>query len=232
MESVQCVQAWRGGWKAAPNSDERHREPALRQRPAMRSDSALASDLPSDLPSDLNGPSMDPAGRRQRLARIFQNNHRFVWRLLRRLGVGLDDIEDAVQQVFLITAERIDDVREASESSFVYGTAVRVATNQRRRLARETFRGDLDVDLSPLPSPGELTDQKRAREALDFAVSRMTEELRAAFVLFEIEGFTTPEIAALMGAPLGTVASRLRRARQSFRRLIPSAVAATSRGHA
>jgi len=37
------------------------------------------------------------------------------------------------------------------------------------------------------------------------------------FVLFELEGMTTPEIAELIGIPLGTAASRLRRARETFR---------------
>jgi RNA polymerase sigma-70 factor (ECF subfamily) len=45
-------------------------------------------------------------------------------------------------------------------------------------------------------------------------------DLRAVFVLFELEGMTSPEIAELSGVPLGTVASRLRRAREHFRELV------------
>jgi RNA polymerase sigma-70 factor, ECF subfamily len=45
-------------------------------------------------------------------------------------------------------------------------------------------------------------------------------ELRAVFVLFELEGMTSPEIAAISGLPPGTVASRLRRARERFRELV------------
>ena len=184
----------------------------------------------SGLAFDAQQSPVVPAGRRQRVGRIFRDNYRLVWRLLRRLGVNHDEVEDAVQQVFLIVAERLDDVRSTSERSFVYGTAIRVASNHRRRAAREALADSLDGHISPLPNPSELADHKRAREVLDLILSRMTEELRVAYVLFEIEGFTTPEIAELTGVPLGTAASRLRRARESFRRLIRKSVAEEKRG--
>jgi RNA polymerase sigma-70 factor (ECF subfamily) len=48
----------------------------------------------------------------------------------------------------------------------------------------------------------------------------MPVELRLVFVLYEIEEMTTPAIAAAIGVPVGTVASRLRRARESFRAIV------------
>ena len=44
----------------------------------------------------------------------------------------------------------------------------------------------------------------------------LTDDLRVSFVLYELEGLSSPEIATLLGIPLGTVASRLRRAREAF----------------
>jgi RNA polymerase sigma-70 factor, ECF subfamily len=65
----------------------------------------------------------------------------------------------------------------------------------------------------PDPGPDELVDRDRARAALDAILAAMPLELRAVFVLYELEQLTMAEIAALLELPPGTVASRLRRAR-------------------
>jgi RNA polymerase sigma-70 factor (ECF subfamily) len=62
------------------------------------------------------------------------------------------------------------------------------------------------------------TDQRRADIQLcDLALSKVAPDLAEVFVLFEIEEMSSPEIASLLEIPLGTVASRLRRAREDFR---------------
>jgi RNA polymerase sigma-70 factor (ECF subfamily) len=156
-------------------------------------------------------------GRVSRLERIFNDNYRLVWRIVRRLGLPVDAADDAAQQVFLIAAERLDDILGGSERSFVYGTALRLASRYRRKMARELPSEEADQAPSPLPRPDELADQKRARQLLDAVLDRLPAELRTVFVLFEFEGMTTPEIAELVRIPVGTAASRLRRARESFR---------------
>ena len=151
---------------------------------------------------------------------MIQNDYRLIWRLLRRLGVPLHGVDDAVQQVFLIAAERLDDIRENSERAFAFGTALRVAQTLRRRIAREQMGAEGDRNVSPLPGPEELADQQRAREVLGRVLDGMPFELRTVFVLFELEGLSSPEIAELENVPLGTVASRLRRARARFHELV------------
>jgi len=148
---------------------------------------------------------------------MIASDYRLIWRVLRRLGVPSDSVDDAAQQVFLIAAERLDDIAVQSERAFVFGTALRVAQSLRRKLARlPVYEDDGDLRASLLPGPDELTDQKRARELLDRVLDGLPLELRSVFVLFELEGLTSPEIAALLELPLGTVASRLRRAREQF----------------
>ncbi len=161
---------------------------------------------------------------RARLEAGIRNDYRLIWRLLRRLGVPADAVDDAAQEVFLIVAERLPDIRENAERAFAFGTAVRVAHSARRKRAREPI-GDADGGeepniRSPLPGPDELSDQKRARELLNSVLDEMPFDLRTVFILFELEGLRSPEIAELVGVPLGTVASRLRRARESFRELV------------
>jgi len=155
-----------------------------------------------------------------RLRRAFDANYSGVWRFLRRLGVAADRVDDAAQQVFLIALEAMERIREGSERAFLYATAVRVAHGIRRKVQREVASPELDADVSPLPSPAQLTDQKRAREALDAIIARLDEDQRTVFVLAEFEDFTTPEIASLLDVPLGTAASRLRRAREKFQMLV------------
>jgi RNA polymerase sigma-70 factor (ECF subfamily) len=155
-----------------------------------------------------------------RLERMIRDDYAPIWRFLRRLGLSAEHAEDATQQVFLIAAERLADIREQRERAFAYGTALRVATSMRRRNLREPLDLQDGSHPSPLPSPEELSDQRRARERLDRVLAALPLELRSVFVLFELEGLTSPEIAELSALPLGTVASRLRRARESFRRLL------------
>lgn len=155
-----------------------------------------------------------------RLRRAFDANYSGVWRFLRRLGVAADRVDDASQQVFLIALEAMERIHEGSERAFLYATAVRVAHGIRRKIQREVASPELDTDVSPLPSPAQLTDQKRAREALDAIIARLDEDQRTVFVLAEFEDFTTPEIASLLDIPLGTAASRLRRAREKFQMMV------------
>lgn len=152
-----------------------------------------------------------------RLERLIRGDYRFIWRLLRRFGVPEVQAEDAAQQVFLIVAERLDDIEPGRERAFAFGTAIRVAQGLRRRLGRELPQETLDERAASHASPDDLVEQKRARELLDRVLETMPFDCRTVFVLFELEAMTSPEIAALIEVPLGTVASRLRRAREHFR---------------
>jgi RNA polymerase sigma-70 factor (ECF subfamily) len=154
------------------------------------------------------------------LERLIQGEYRLIWRLLRRLGVAVHSVDDATQQVFLVVAERLDDIQLESERAFAFGTALRVAQSLRRKHGREQSDGDPDARAALSSATDELAEQRRLRERLDLILELMPIELRSVFVLFEIEGLTSPEIAELSDLPLGTVASRLRRAREQFRTLV------------
>jgi RNA polymerase sigma-70 factor (ECF subfamily) len=168
--------------------------------------------------------------RRERLERLIADEYRLVWRLLRRFGVPASGVDDATQQVFLVIAERLDEIRPESERAFAFGTALRVAQGMRRRAAREDGAIDLDQRRAQGPLPDELSDQRRACARLDRILDQLPDELRSVFVLFELEGMTSPEIAALTGLALGTVASRLRRARAQFRGIVAAQTTASRSG--
>jgi RNA polymerase sigma-70 factor (ECF subfamily) len=153
-----------------------------------------------------------------RLERLVQEQFGFVWRLLRRIGVPESDADDAAQQVFIAASRRIGDIRAGSERAFLFSTALHIGSRARRSRVRkrEDLGTELDEHVDPAPPLEELVDRRRARELLDTLLAEMPLELEVVFVLYEIEQLTTTEIADVVGVPTGTVASRLRRAREDF----------------
>jgi RNA polymerase sigma-70 factor, ECF subfamily len=158
----------------------------------------------------------------ERTARLLREWFDLVWRALLRFGVPAEAAEDAAQEVFLIASAKLDRIDPTAERQFLYAVAVRIAANfrrsrgARREIPLDTFERELSADTMP----DVLVEQKRAREILDRILDSMPEELRTAFVLFELEELTGPEVAEVLGVPLGTTASRLRRAREHYRTAI------------
>jgi RNA polymerase sigma-70 factor (ECF subfamily) len=156
--------------------------------------------------------------RDERITVIVRANHDFIWRLLRRLGVSDASADDATQQGFCIAARKIDAIARGSERSFLFGTAVRVASDWRRSAQqRERPEAAVAERCDPSPSPEELADKRIARALLDEILAAMPLDLRTVLVLFELEQMTKIEVAELLGVPVGTAASRLRRARAEFK---------------
>jgi RNA polymerase sigma-70 factor (ECF subfamily) len=152
-----------------------------------------------------------------RLRSLVAEHFDFIWRSLRRLGLDADGADDGAQKVFMVAARRLSAIEEGSERSFLFGTAMRVASESRRAVARRREVFELDAEApDPTPRADELLDEQRARETLDEVLGAMPLDLRAVFVLFELEELTAPEIAVMLGLPVGTASSRLRRARDEF----------------
>jgi RNA polymerase sigma-70 factor (ECF subfamily) len=171
----------------------------------------------------------DAAGR-ARLEQMFRAHHELVWRTLRRMGLSPEAAADATQQAFLIAAERLSDIRAGSERAFLFGTALRLAKTAFRTMRRFQLEDDMDTRPDPALRDEHLTDLTRAREIADRVLSRLEPDLLSVFVLFELEGMSSPEIAKLIDIPVGTVASRLRRARESFRSEVKALEASIQRG--
>ncbi len=154
-----------------------------------------------------------------RFRAMVDGHFNFVWRYLRGLGVPEANVDDAAQQVFLVAAGKLDAIEEGLERSFLVGTAHGVAANSRRASERRReVHGDPVLEVSPDhdPDPEEHAASREAVAILDDFLASLGEELRTVFILFELEGMTMLAIAATLGIPQGTVASRLRRAREEF----------------
>ena len=176
-------------------------------------DGALACDSYGLAVASEHAPRAD-----ERLRGLLEGHFTFIWRLLRRLGVPENDADDAAQQVFIVASRKLDSIAATAERSFLFGIALRVASSTRRSL-RQRVEVD-DTELVTLADGSIAVDEAVARrqgvEILDRIVAALPEELRLVFVLCEIEELSVPEVAELQGIPVGTAASRLRRARKEF----------------
>jgi RNA polymerase sigma-70 factor, ECF subfamily len=154
-----------------------------------------------------------------RLRRLFEEEYAFVWRSLRRLGVHAENTEDAAQQVFVIVAKKLDRIEREDERRYLFGIVLRVAANARRARGRrrEVSEDHAGEPLDDAVTADGLLEKKEARALLDRVLGAMSEDLRVVFVLFELEEMTLVEISAVLGIPVGTATSRLRRAREQFR---------------
>lgn len=168
-----------------------------------------------ELPASARPLPLRPASIRALVTEHFD----FVWRCLVRLGVPRADAEDALQQVFLVASSKLEAIEPGRERAFLFGTALRIASRARRtrERRREILDDEPETRADATPQADDLLDRARARAALDAILDGMPIELRAVFVLHELEQLTMAQIAELLELPSGTVASRLRRAREEFR---------------
>lgn len=149
---------------------------------------------------------------------LFDAHAPFVWRVLARAGVRDADLQDALQETFVVVAQKLDQLdAEIRPTTWLYGIAVRVAANQRRkaRRKREDFVADASDGPSERPSdnPEIGAARREARAELAELLAVLSDDQRLVFELFELEDLSCPEIAERVGAPLGTVYTRLRTAR-------------------
>lgn len=154
-----------------------------------------------------------------RLTELLRAHYAGVWRTLRRLGVDEGSADDAAQEAFIVLSRKLGDVHAGAERTFLLACAVRIAANYRRtwRVKHEMVdERALAAQQDPRPTAEQLLDHKRLREALDELLDGWPEDIRTAFVLYELEGLSVPEISQVTETKQGTVASRLRRARELF----------------
>lgn len=147
--------------------------------------------------------------------------------------------EDVAQEAFVRAWKGLGRFRgESSFKTWLYRIATNVARTHRERRGRQPVIGrslDDEVEARPGSEPEAPTaDAETAlvtRETIDRALGELPEELRLALVLRDVEGLDYKEIASVTAAPIGTVESRIFRARRRMRALLrpPAADVGTSR---
>jgi RNA polymerase sigma-70 factor (ECF subfamily) len=156
---------------------------------------------------------------------VYREHFAMVWRVLRRLGVPERDVPDAAQDVFVVVHRKLGEFDQRSRvTTWLYAICLRVASHRRRRAPnRHEAVGEEPDEASVSGATSEPWEIAERRALLRRALDDMPLEQRTVFVLFELEGMTGDEIAALVEAPLATVHSRLRLGREAFRRVVERA---------
>ena len=158
-----------------------------------------------------------------RLRRLIDQYLDFMARVLRSYGVAESDVDDGVQQVCLVLADKIERIEPTAERSFVFRTSQRIASRLRRTRSRRNEVGEEAASNTiDALDPEKIADERRAFDVLSQVLADLEDDLREVFVLFELEELTMAAIAELLQIPPGTVASRLRRAREQFQARIHS----------
>ncbi len=141
----------------------------------------------------------------------------FLWRFACRMGLGSAAAEDVAHEAYVIALSRLDAIVPGKERSYLLSVVVNMVRRERKRGARHEEL-DVEPEAPSGEAPDHALDEKRARELLDRSLDALDDELRAVFVLHEIEEETMATIAQLLDVAPGTVASRLRRARDEWKR--------------
>ncbi|HYP76319.1 MAG TPA: sigma-70 family RNA polymerase sigma factor [Polyangiaceae bacterium] len=153
------------------------------------------------------------------LAQIFEEHAPFLWRALIGLGVPARDAQDLCQEIMITVHRRLPQFDGVSLRGWLYGICVRVASDYRRsaRVRREVVT-DAQPEEASTTDPADSLDRTRQVRRLLSGLSRLDEPKREAFVLFEIEELTLAEVSEAVGAPIQTVYSRIKAAREQMQR--------------
>ncbi len=164
--------------------------------------------------------------------RLFEKHSAMVYNLALRLSCNAADAQDIAQDAFVKAMRGLGSLREESAAgTWLYRITMNVWKNrvrsEKRRFFWKTFSldwGKEDEDGQPalqIKSPeapaGEAIEKADEKESLEKALSQLDPEDRAILVLREIDGRSYQEIAEITGIALGTVKSRISRAREALR---------------
>jgi RNA polymerase sigma-70 factor (ECF subfamily) len=150
------------------------------------------------------------------IALVFAQHRDFVRRALLVHGVGKADVDDALQQVFLVTYRRLDDYRKVDKKvAWLFMVSKLVAHGYHRGLKRAKLRAARYVPTPP-PTFEEVLTRRAAARELRLVVQGLDELDRRIFLHADLEGLSAREIASEMRMNVNTVYTRLRSARQQF----------------
>ena len=143
-----------------------------------------------------------------------------AYNLARWLTRNDHDAEDVVQEAYLRAYRFFDGFHGGDSRAWLFAIVRNTCVTWMQQNRRLTFEEDLDEKQAPEPSPEALVMDTVDREALRRAIEDLPVEFREAIVLRELEGLSYKEIGAITNVPVGTVMSRLSRARARLIRVL------------
>lgn len=152
---------------------------------------------------------------------LYEAHFEFVYRISRRLGAPDSELDDVVQETFLVAFRRLDQFQTGRLSTWLFRIASNVASaRHRRRRVRDAFAALFGPREEPtVRGPDQDYEAREAREQVSRVLSRMAPKKREVFALFELEGLSGEEVAERVGCKVDTVWTRLHYARRDFERI-------------
>ena len=187
---------------------------------------------PADKPNDTDAilVARTVAGDKKAYELLVIKYERRIQRLIGRMVRDVDLVEDIAQETFIRAYRALAQFRgDAQFYTWLYRIAVNTAKKALMELKRDptisenSFKSGDDDETSPLENeltssetPEAILASKEIAEMVNAAMAALPEELRQAITLREIEGLSYEEISELMNCPIGTVRSRIFRAREAI----------------
>ena len=161
---------------------------------------------------------------------IYDAYYAEVARWIRALGGPAADQDDLIQEVFVVVYRRLHDFDGRNLAGWLYRiTAHQVRDYRRLVWIKYIFRRSIALSSevpSAKPTPVMMLETRERQRNLERLLSKLSDPLRAAFVLFEIEGYTAEEISEMQSVPTNTVRARIHRARKKMTTLLEAAAKA------
>jgi len=150
---------------------------------------------------------------------LYDQNWEWIYRLVRRLGWGDLDVEDAVQDVFLVLIDKLDEFEGRAElRTWIHRVCINVVYEHRRKSRRRRLLAAVSERLAfwraGPPTPHQQVETHAEVARLNAALAALAAKKRDVFVLCAMEGLSRAEAAELLGIPEATVRTRLHYARE------------------
>jgi RNA polymerase sigma-70 factor (ECF subfamily) len=160
------------------------------------------------------------AGNRLALEQLYHGYHRRLARFLSRFTSRYENVEEIINDTFMVVWQSAKDFRNASQvSTWIFGIAYRTALKSLRRQKNHAAALSLDE------SPEQIVDPEADAEVQDWVahgLNRLTVEHRLTLELAYRMGHSLEEIAAITDTPVGTVKARMFHARRKLREYLPA----------
>lgn len=151
------------------------------------------------------------------IGELFAENVSFVWRTLRHFGVAEVDLEDQIQEVFLVAHRRLADWDGRHARAWLAAIARRCASDYRRRGHR---RHEQLVHTVPESTDTRDPSARAEIDLLNRVLYSLDEDKRVVFFLYEVEGMSIRDVAEIVQCPVKTAYKRLAAARRELTRAL------------